>query len=400
MAADNTASMCGKCLRDVRDQLAVPVEYPREFFETDEFRAAFASRDIGKVFKAYRFHPHHLRVFGKGLNQELLGRWLSLTQAQVSKTENGSKPEQNLDTLQRYAQILHLPQEMLWFDLPGQSRLTGSGLFFGNRATTEGALLVEIEKALAGGQDRIDKIVQGENHTDPQAVDTVATVLAGLRRLEDVTNASAVRPTVLQQAELATILAENATGDVRSKSVGLLSEMHQYLGWLNIPDQRWGPAQAHLDRAIALALESGDLQRLSTALSFLSYKNLRRDNLNAATALNEAAVRDERVHVGLRTYLTFQRAELHARSGSRNDALLALREADHLSDQLPPEDELPDYAYWYTTAFFHGQRAFVLHAMGDASQAKRIAAEAIDMLPGTWRDSEWASRRRKLAGLD
>jgi hypothetical protein len=62
------------------------------FFETDEFRAAFESQHIGKVFRAYRNHPRHLQLFGKALNQELLGRWLGLTQAQVSKLENG-KPE-------------------------------------------------------------------------------------------------------------------------------------------------------------------------------------------------------------------------------------------------------------------------------------------------------------------
>ncbi|HEX5405078.1 MAG TPA: helix-turn-helix transcriptional regulator [Pseudonocardiaceae bacterium] len=59
---------------------------------------------------------------GKALNQEMLGRWLGLTQAQVSKVERGNA-EQNLDVLREYAQILHLPQRLLWFDLPGQSRL-------------------------------------------------------------------------------------------------------------------------------------------------------------------------------------------------------------------------------------------------------------------------------------
>jgi hypothetical protein len=32
------------------------------------------------------------------------------------------RPEQNLEALRNYAKILHLPQHMLWFDLPGQSR--------------------------------------------------------------------------------------------------------------------------------------------------------------------------------------------------------------------------------------------------------------------------------------
>ncbi len=123
LAADNTARLCSRCHRDERDQLRTPpTELRDSFFETDEFRAAFESQHIGKVFRAYRNHPRHLQLFGKALNQELLGRWLGLTQAQVSKLENG-KPEQNLEALRNYAKALHLPQRMLWFDFPGQSRL-------------------------------------------------------------------------------------------------------------------------------------------------------------------------------------------------------------------------------------------------------------------------------------
>jgi tetratricopeptide (TPR) repeat protein len=122
LAADNTARLCGKCHRDQRDSLHAPAQLRDEFFETDDFRAAFESQHIGKVFKAYRNHPRHLLLFGKALNQELLGRWLGLTQAQISKLENG-KAEQNLEVLWSYAKVLHLPQRHLWFDLPGQSRL-------------------------------------------------------------------------------------------------------------------------------------------------------------------------------------------------------------------------------------------------------------------------------------
>src|SRR2546423_11862747 len=123
LAADNTARLCSKCHREQRDQLRTPpAQLRNEFFETNEFRTAFESQHIGKVLKAYRNHPGHLQLLGKALNQELLGRWLGLTQAQVSKLENG-KPEQNLETLRNYAKILHLPQHLLWFDFPGQSRL-------------------------------------------------------------------------------------------------------------------------------------------------------------------------------------------------------------------------------------------------------------------------------------
>jgi tetratricopeptide (TPR) repeat protein len=126
LAADNTARLCSRCHREERDQLRTPPTHLRDgFFETDEFRAAFESQHIGKVLRAYRNHPRHLELFGKALNQELLGRWLGLTQAQVSKLEKG-KSEQNLDVLRNYAEALRLPHRLLWFDMPGQSRLHGA----------------------------------------------------------------------------------------------------------------------------------------------------------------------------------------------------------------------------------------------------------------------------------
>jgi hypothetical protein len=75
------------------------------------------------VFKAYRNHPRWLHLLGKALNQETFGRWVGLSQTQVSKHESGKLQENNFKVLQYYAVTLYLPQHMLWFDLPGQSRL-------------------------------------------------------------------------------------------------------------------------------------------------------------------------------------------------------------------------------------------------------------------------------------
>ncbi|SFB61178.1 hypothetical protein SAMN05216266_12752 [Amycolatopsis marina] len=251
------------------------------------------------------------------------------------------------------------------------------------------------------GTERVSAALIGTVHTDRAALECVAQVLASLRRLEDATSAGEVLPTVRTQAALVSRLADNARSPLRKQAVGLLSELEQYLGWLSIPLERWEESRKHLDRASVLALEADDPMRLSTALSFAAYRNLRRDHLRSAEALNEAAARDERVHVGLRTYVQFQRAEVLARDGSRTEALDALKVADHLADELPDdEDELPSSAYWYVPSFFHGQRAFVLKALGDEREARRIATEALEIMPPSWRDSEWAGRRRKLAELD
>lgn len=125
LAADNTENLCGVCRRDRQSQLDEPPQVGDEFFDTAELKAAFASWHIGRVFRAYRAHPYFLGIFSRPLTQENLGRWLGLNQNHMSKLETG-KAEQNLELLQEWAAILHLPQPMLWFDLPGQSRLQSS----------------------------------------------------------------------------------------------------------------------------------------------------------------------------------------------------------------------------------------------------------------------------------
>src|SRR5262249_10268053 len=117
----------------------------------------------GKVFRAYRYHPRWLRIFGKALNQELFGGWLRLSQERVSKIETApfAKREQNLETLGSYAVTLHLPQYMLWFDLPGQSRLNPPGLL-----RTTGDLVVPAVRdgavVVASGLDSFGVITLGQ----------------------------------------------------------------------------------------------------------------------------------------------------------------------------------------------------------------------------------------------
>ncbi|MGH3814524.1 MAG: helix-turn-helix domain-containing protein [Pseudonocardiaceae bacterium] len=56
--------------------------------------------------------------YGKdGIPQAVVGDWLGLTQAQISRIENGA-PVRQLDSLAHWARSLRIPDYLLWFKLP------------------------------------------------------------------------------------------------------------------------------------------------------------------------------------------------------------------------------------------------------------------------------------------
>jgi transcriptional regulator with XRE-family HTH domain len=120
LARDNTDTFCALCRKRARDAALRPPTVPPDFWDTDQLNNALASWHMGKVIRAYRHHPFH---GPRPLAQELVGSWLGITQAQLSRIEQG-RPIQDLDRLTRWAQTLHIPGEYLWFKLPDQRSTT------------------------------------------------------------------------------------------------------------------------------------------------------------------------------------------------------------------------------------------------------------------------------------
>jgi tetratricopeptide (TPR) repeat protein len=69
---------------------------------------------MGQVIAAYRAHPFHRPP----LNQTVVAGWMGLTQAQLSRIESG-EPITDLARLIRWAECLRIPEDRLWFKLPG-----------------------------------------------------------------------------------------------------------------------------------------------------------------------------------------------------------------------------------------------------------------------------------------
>jgi Helix-turn-helix domain len=115
-----TGGLCGQCEKKLATLRATAPKLTAEFWDTPQLRDAFAAQHIGQVCRAYRKHPYHLAAYGKdGIPQEVVGGWLGLTQAQISRIETGA-PVRHLDNLARWARTLRIPEHLLWFRLPPQ----------------------------------------------------------------------------------------------------------------------------------------------------------------------------------------------------------------------------------------------------------------------------------------
>ena len=257
------------------------------------------------------------------------------------------------------------------------------------RADPEGLIGAESSRRLAASS--------GAHSVDRAGLDALAAVLSSVRRLEDETSAADVLPSVLAQQTLIDRMAAGARSASRREAVGLSSEIAQYLGWLHIAEKNWAEARRNLDRAAVLGMEADDPVRVATALSFQAYRATLTGDLSQAAALSDAAARDGRIYPGLRTYLAFQRAEIAARSDQSTKAGRLLLEADRLVGNLPPAEELPEIGYWYQAPFFLGQRALVLHSLGDDSSARASAVECLAEIPAEWSGADWLDDIRALA---
>lgn len=118
LAWNHAGALCGSCEREAIHRRAEPPAVSAVFWDTPALRDALAAQHIGCVARTYRRHNDFTAHYGRnGISQELLGTWLGLTQAQVSRIENGP-PVRNLDTLAHWARVLQIPSHLLWFKLP------------------------------------------------------------------------------------------------------------------------------------------------------------------------------------------------------------------------------------------------------------------------------------------
>ena len=113
LARDNRGSMCTACTKAARNRRIHPPAVTPEFWQEPRMREALTACDMGAVMRAFRTHPFH----GKDIPQEAAAGWVGITQARLSRIENGDQLT-DLGKLMRWAHALGIPTDLLWFRMP------------------------------------------------------------------------------------------------------------------------------------------------------------------------------------------------------------------------------------------------------------------------------------------
>lgn len=378
LAADNTARLCGRCLRDQRDQLRTPpLELGEEFWSTDDLRAAFESQHIGRVCKAYRHHPRFLKLFGKALNQDVLGRWLGLNQAQVSKLENG-KPEQNLEILRNYAGTLGIPQAMLWFDLPGQTRIASRPNRDGEAHGLLSQALVSLSSPLVSTSHRpampeeddpglrLRRLTLARSHFEQMYRNSGGLVTGS--RIDSFLARQAL-PMMVGLADTA------ATSPRLQRAMGGLIAL---AGVCAYDAEEWGIASSRFAQALAIAEKTRDhgfhayvvALMVNQALALEDFKNA--ETLATIGLQSSAVVPMTPLAVDLRT----MRAKALAAMGDGTAAMTVISEIETAASNLTVADELAEASY-AQEGHLHAQLAEALFSLGELDAAREHAERSI-----------------------
>ncbi|MET7706966.1 hypothetical protein [Micromonospora sp. NPDC005413] len=371
------------------------------FWDHEPVRRALAERHLGRVIRAYRCHPYHGRV---ALPQTVVAGWLGITQAQLSRVENGP-PLVHLDRLAHWVQLLRVPAGSLWFRLPDQHCWRDASLTGGETDSAPGADQVAKQGERAAMAVNVEQAPsQGGGATDRRRFNVLAALAglaAGGHTYLLAGPAEVPRSIGLEQVQLANSLvddlrrADAAAGadmlcDVAiqthsrlsawaarasySREVGdalqsALADLSIEAAWLAIDAGRRSEARPYLNEAIARARIADDPRvevRALAHLSLLIYESQPGESLQCA----EAALR---ISAGwatprLTTLLHLRRAPAYAVLGDTSGFSREMTKARRELDRGVHEDD-QSFVHFVNEQELNGIEGLSYLALGRAERA-------------------------------
>jgi transcriptional regulator with XRE-family HTH domain len=312
LARDNDSGRCAACQAAERDRLIAPPTVPASFWEHEPIRQALTERHLGRLIRAYRCHPYHGR---HPLPQTTVARWLGITQAQLSRIENGPAMV-HLDRLIHWAQLLQIPAEHLWFKLTystaaGQEMNVRSGSTTRWREPAEIADTDEVTRrellrlltmgsALIGGQafenidwERVDRATSGSTRLDLRAAQQHEAVNASLwAAYGSAASKDVTAPMVHQQLGVLTdALRLPHPPKIHQRMCAAVADVLQLAGELAFDGRRFDEAGRCYSLATIASREAEAFDLWACAMTRYAYLSLYQQSFADAKSMLDAAMR-------------------------------------------------------------------------------------------------------------
>ena len=398
-------------------------------------RDALATWHMGRVIYAYRTHPWHARP----LSQETVGNWLGLTQAQLSRIENGRAPEE-LTKLVAWAQILGIPGDLLWFKLPDEA---DSGISLTARSAQALTLPVILhgrsvllpidtdaarvngldglldELAMHGHQPTLGNVAYALPIRDLDELEHVAAALDDARRYLDGSVVGYFReqldrskaddgnlgparalPLVLGVLGAISQHVREVKSDVRCGLLSIGADGAEFAGWLYRDLQDVPSATYWYDRAMEWAQEAHDTAMQGYVLLRKSQMAYDLRDAHRVVSFAEAARQGPwRFPLKVQAEVTQQTALGLAMIGEPMSAVEREMEAAHelLADATPEDDHVGPGSAYFTLDTLMLRQATCYTEAGKPAQGAALFANVLGIGKLSRRDTGFFGARRAAA---
>jgi hypothetical protein len=364
LASDNRTGRCGACRKKDRERFLRPPVVPSSFWDHGEIRTALASRHFGRVLRAYRAHPFHgIRP----LAQDVVGRWLGITQSQLSRTENGG-PVRDLGRLIAWADLLGIPEHLLWFRLP--------------KANPSNVRSTEWRAAVYHRPPAAPIPYLPREHTQI-GIDDLAAMYS-LRAADRQIGGGYLYATVANY--LQHHIASRLFGDGDSDEHGVFvaaAGLTEMAGWMAHDAGCDSLAEQHFRRALGLARVGGDHQlgaHVLASLSHLAHHQRQPQKAIAYARDGHTQLAAGRPHPGVQARLLAMQARGHAALRDETGCTQHLYRAERALAGTP-QDEPSPWVSGFDKAALATEAARCFRDLGQSAAARRQAEQVVELRP-------------------
>jgi hypothetical protein len=384
LAQDNAEARCGPCQRKANQAAQRPLQVPPAFWETDQMRAAFASWHMGSVLRAYRHHEFH---GPHPLPQDVVAGWLGITQAQLSRIETGLAVY-DLQKLTFWAQTLGVPQQYLWFDLPGQSR-NGQVLPLPLPPKTSGP--ADLQNLLG-----LEPQTADDRPIDEVYVQSVKQATRWLVALDNQFGGDDVCRLAVRffWSVHRRLESNNYHSGIARDLRAAAGELGEVAGWILYDADEQSTARQLNQEALLHSRLAGDRSMELFVVSNMSMQAVHLNRPNEALALACSVLEAGRLSTRVNALFVVRKARALAQAGTRNDALGVFAQARALFRDGVADDD-PPWVWWVDEPELTWHEAMCHADLDDWKRATDLFVQAAE----DWRRDRQRSRFNILGYL-